>query len=278
LPALPRHARYRSTFCRKRRSQRDKTALLPRRLIKRYLYVVFSRRFISPLALTASPSMAESQVGNDANGASYNGARLPRSLRRGQLQQDHSGKPYNFTLKENGDDNRTNVDWLTCCLVVETLLDSRTEHLRSLLIPEYNVEFLLVVSDYFKDFQFPASIKVRLWWSAEDGDTLFRAHLLRQFRDGKTGLDAIIQTIPGCNLEDHCRTLRVKDPETANILYLAIPRAIDECESLRRLLSPQAKDLIAQEDEDRRALSRDNQPIMDLDSRRNWEVGVEHGF
>ncbi|KZL65217.1 hypothetical protein CI238_11850 [Colletotrichum incanum] len=78
--------------------------------------------------------MAESQVGNVANGASNNGA-LNDSA-GGSITPD---KPYNFTLKENGDDSRTNVDWLTCCLVVETLLDSHTEHLRSLMnVPEAN--------------------------------------------------------------------------------------------------------------------------------------------
>ncbi|OBR02099.1 hypothetical protein CH63R_14400 [Colletotrichum higginsianum IMI 349063] len=128
-------------------------------------------------------------------------------------------KPYNFTLKKNASDTTTNVDWLTCSVVVDEPLNARDEHLRALdqvpeankiykpgvwVIPEYNVEFLLVVSDYLKDFQFPSDIKVRLWWSAEVGDIFVRTHLLRQCRAGKTGIDAVLMTSPGCNLEEHC--------------------------------------------------------------------------
>ncbi|GJC90036.1 hypothetical protein ColLi_12874 [Colletotrichum liriopes] len=193
-------------------------------------------------------------------------------------------KAYNFTLKKSGDDTTTNIDWLTCSLVIDSLLDRRAAHLRSLshvpeadrvykpgvwLIPEYNIEFLLVVSNYFKDFQFPANVK----WSADDGDAIFRAHLLRQFRDGKTGLDAIMQTSAGYNLD-----LDPHDPKTADTLYLATPRAIYKCESLRPLLSPQAQDLLIQEDKDRRALSYGNGPIMDPDSRSAWEDGLKYGF
>ncbi|GKT54036.1 hypothetical protein ColTof4_06191 [Colletotrichum tofieldiae] len=41
-------------------------------------------------------------------------------------------KAYNFPMKKSGDNNTTNVDWLTCSLVVNTLLDGRAAHLCSL--------------------------------------------------------------------------------------------------------------------------------------------------
>ncbi|KAK6206228.1 hypothetical protein QIS74_13647 [Colletotrichum tabaci] len=200
-------------------------------------------------------------------------------------------KPYNFTLKTNASDNTTNVDWLTCSVVVEESLNARDKHLYALdqvpkakklykpgvwVIPEYNVEFLLVVSDHLKNFQLPSDIKVRLWWSSEEGDTIFRAHLFRQFRHGMTGPDAVVQTTPGRNLEEHCQTLGPDDPQTANVIYLVSPRAVNECKSLRHLLSPQAKALIAQEDEDQHALSRACQLVVDQDSRRAWEDGLEY--
>ncbi|GKT95730.1 hypothetical protein CT0861_07452 [Colletotrichum tofieldiae] len=48
-----------------------------------------------------------------------------------------SDKAYNFTMKKSGDDNTTNVDWLTCSLVVDTLLDGRAAYFCSLSnVPE----------------------------------------------------------------------------------------------------------------------------------------------
>ncbi|GKT61112.1 hypothetical protein ColTof4_01217 [Colletotrichum tofieldiae] len=233
--------------------------------------------------------MAQSDADDAASGAGSSDA-VARRVIFAEVDYDRitPDKAYNFTLKKSGDDTTTNIDWLTCSLVIDSLLDGRATHLRSLshvpeadrvykpgvwLIPEYNIEFLLVVSNYFKDFQFPANVKVRLWWSADDGDAIFRAHLLRQFRDGKTGLDAIMQTSAGYNLD-----LDPHDPKTADTLYLATPRAIYKCESLRPLLSPQAQDLLIQEDKDRRALSYGNGPIMDPDSRSAWEDGLKYGF
>ncbi|KAK1990401.1 hypothetical protein LX36DRAFT_754180 [Colletotrichum falcatum] len=143
------------------------------------------------------------------------------------------------------------------------------------VIPEYNLEFLLAVSNYLCDFQFPAHIGVCLWWSADEGDQIFRAHLLRQFYDGKTGLDAIMRTTPSRNLEDHCQMLNPNNPKTANRLYFATPLAVNECESLRHLLSPQAKETITRENEDVVNLAR---RIMGPDTRCAWEDSVEDGF
>ncbi|KDN69736.1 hypothetical protein CSUB01_12698, partial [Colletotrichum sublineola] len=153
----------------------------------------------------------------------------------GQITPD---QPYNFTLK-NGDNGST-IDLLTCWVVVDQPLNERDEHLKALSdVPE--------PGRLYKPF--PSDIKVRLWWST-DGDNLFRARLLRQFRDGKTGLDAIMRTTRGRNLEDHCQMLNPHDPKTANIVYFATTRAVNECQSLRHLLSPQAKETMAQEDVD----------------------------
>ncbi|KAK1990335.1 hypothetical protein LX36DRAFT_716834, partial [Colletotrichum falcatum] len=93
--------------------------------------------------------------------------------------------------------------------------------------------------------------KIRLWWPA-DGDNHFRAYLRCQFLQGKTGFEAVTQTDASCNLEGHCETLDPSDPETADVVYVTTPRAIYECHSLRHLLSPQAMEMIAKEDEVRR--------------------------
>ncbi|OBR02153.1 hypothetical protein CH63R_14454 [Colletotrichum higginsianum IMI 349063] len=193
-------------------------------------------------------------------------------------------KPYCFALQGS-------VDELTWAGVLDDPLSAQQAHLQSVreagswykpavfVIAEYNTEFVLVAQDYLRRLELPSSAKVRLWWPADDGNTLFRAHLLRQFKSGKTRLDAIMQTAGGYDLETHLRWLPGCDRETANLIYLASPRAILECRTLRDRLSKEAKAVLAQEDEDRAALARLRRPkvVADKPSKFWWE-GLEHGF
>ncbi|GKT43671.1 uncharacterized protein ColSpa_03852 [Colletotrichum spaethianum] len=73
-----------------------------------------------------------------------------------------------------------------------------------------------------------------------------------------------MRTSAGYTLGDHCRNLDPNDTE--------------ECDSLYPLLSRRAEDLLIQEDEDRRALSRGNATIWTPDARSAWEDGLKYGF
>uniref|UniRef100_L2FHF0 Uncharacterized protein n=1 Tax=Colletotrichum fructicola (strain Nara gc5) TaxID=1213859 RepID=L2FHF0_COLFN len=149
------------------------------------------------------------------------------------------------------------------------------------LIPAYNLQFAAVVSNYFVDFGFPSHVKICVWWSADDGDANFRAHLDKVFRDGKTALHAILTTTtsPDCNLEQHCQGVDPKDPETADTLFLATPRAIAECATLGPLLSDRARAIVDQDDEGRLAVSGgEGQTVADSPAHRQWEDGLEFGF
>ncbi|KAJ0358757.1 hypothetical protein COL26b_014467 [Colletotrichum chrysophilum] len=204
-------------------------------------------------------------------------------------------EPYVFVLKGNNPPSHvSSVDWLTMSIVFDDPLNRRDAHVQAqerlpvanrlyrpgvFLIPAYNLQFAAVVSNYFVDFGFPSHVKVCVWWSADDGDANFRAHLGQVFRDGKTALHAIFTTFPDCNLEQHCQGLDPKDPETADTLFLATPRAIAECATLGPLLSDRARAIVDQDDEDRLAVSGgEGQTVADSPAHRQWEDGLEFGF
>ncbi|KAI8295977.1 hypothetical protein K4K59_004314 [Colletotrichum sp. SAR11_240] len=203
-------------------------------------------------------------------------------------------EPYVFVLKGSGPSHFSSVDWLTMSIVFDDPLDRRDAHVETqqrlpianrlyrpgvFLIPAYNLQFAAVVSNYFADFGFPSHVQICIWWSADDGDANFRAHLGDMFRDGKTALHTILTTCPDCNLEQHCRGLDPKDPETADTLFLATPRAVAECATLGSLLSDRARAILDQEDEGRLAVScSDGESDADSLARRQWEDGLEFGF
>lgn len=205
--------------------------------------------------------------------------------------------PYVFVLDTNDSGRATAVTWLTASVGFEHSLDCRDAHVEAqerlpianrryrpglCPLPAYNILFLALVSDFFVDFQFPSSIKICLWWSAEDSETDFAAYLGRLFQEGKTGLHAIFTTSSACNLEQHCRGLDPMDPkvgspsspdafspllcasthadvfvhplQTADVLILATPRAEAECANLF------------------------GQDSADYDARGWWEEALKVGF
>ncbi|WYZ36347.1 hypothetical protein EsH8_XII_000097 [Colletotrichum jinshuiense] len=203
-------------------------------------------------------------------------------------------KQYIFVLKGNGPSHVSSVDWLTMSIVFDDPLDRRDAHVEAqqrlpianrlyrpgvFLIPAYNLQFAAVISNYFADFGFPSNVKICIWWSADDGDANFRAHLGQVFRDSKTALHAILTTSPDYNLDQHCRPLNPNDPETADTLFLATSRAIAEYATLGSLLSDRARAIVDQEDEGRLAVSGgDGQTVADSLARRQWQDGLEFGL
>ncbi|TIC89470.1 hypothetical protein CH35J_012846 [Colletotrichum higginsianum] len=172
-------------------------------------------------------------------------------------------RPYCFALQGN-------VDELTWAGILDDPLNAQQAHLQSVreagsrykpavfVIAEYNTEFVLVAQDYLRRLELPSSAK---------------------FKSGETRLDAIMQTAGGCDLETHLRGLPGCDRETVNLIYLASPRAILECRTLRDLLSDGAKAVLAQEDEDRVALACLRRPKVVADEAFHiWEEGLEHRF
>ncbi|KAK6206233.1 hypothetical protein QIS74_13652 [Colletotrichum tabaci] len=132
-------------------------------------------------------------------------------------------KPYNFTLKKNASDATTNVDRLTCSMVVDEPLNARDKHLCAVdQVPEANKVY-----------------KPGVWVILE-----YNIEFLSLFRTIKVTSNSP-PTSKSASGDLWKSTLSPDDPQTADIIYLASPRAINKYESLRRLLSQPAKDLIA---------------------------------